>query len=214
MAAPSTPLDVAPPSARLPESTGGETTLLFPINDPAPARSSERLPDWSEDGGTTVAEPPPRAAPGALRPTERVPACTGGGTTWAWESLVPSPPIALTTRLKSDGGGATTFGAGKVNFAADEVSRSGAETGGGTTSLTRATGTFTEPTSRWASRAAGGTTFALMDAASRILSRLSDGVGATTPVLIAGALRNLGNPTSGVGATTFICGRVGTGRER
>src|SRR6185369_855716 len=111
-------------------------------------------------------------------------------------------------------GGATTLGAGSVSFGIALDSRSGAETGGATISLTLATGTFADPKSRCTSRDGGATALAVREAASRIRSRLIEGVGATTPVFRAGAARSLGRPRSGVGATAFIWGSVGKGVDR
>lgn len=58
----------------------------------------------------------------------------GGGTTLGAEER--TPPLSRRRRSlgeSAEGGGATTEGAGMLSFAVREDSRSGAETGGGTT---------------------------------------------------------------------------------
>lgn len=100
-------------------------------------------------------------------------------------------PLSRRRRLRSesaDGGGATTEGAGRVSFALREVSRSGAETGGGTTALFICT--REGETSRLTDAGAGGITWPLRAGAARCWSRemLVD-AGAMTDVFRAGAAR-------------------------
>jgi hypothetical protein len=63
-----------------------------------------------------------------------LPAGVGGGGTTALEASVP--PLSRRRRScveSAEGGGATTEGGGRLSFELRAVSRSGAETGGGTT---------------------------------------------------------------------------------
>jgi hypothetical protein len=93
----------------------------------------------------------------------------GGGTT---VGATPVPP--LSSRRKScaesaDGGGAITEGAGRLSFALRPDSRSGAETGGGTTPasfICTRDGATSRPTA-----GAGGMTLALSDGVERARSR-------------------------------------------
>src|ERR1700686_2990368 len=94
----------------------------------------------------------------------------GGGTT-----AVEAAPAPLSSRRRSrvesaDGGGAMTEGAGRLSFALRPDSRSGAETGGGTTA-TSFICTREGETSRPAAAGAGGMTLALSGGVGRARSR-------------------------------------------
>lgn len=114
-------------------------------------------------------------------------------------------PLSRRRRLRSesaDGGGATTDGAGRVSFALREDSRSGAETGGGTTEMlficTR------EGETSWLTDAgAGGMIWLLRAGAVRCWSREMrvDG-GAITDAFKVGAERDWSREISGAGAMT------------
>jgi hypothetical protein len=88
--------------------------------------------------------------------------------------------------MSAEGGGAITEGAGKVNLELNVVSRTGADTGGGTT-LASDICTGERDISRLSAAGAGGTTVALRAGAERVLSREMFGAGAMTAELNAGA---------------------------
>jgi hypothetical protein len=138
------------------------------------------------------------------------------------------PALPLSNLRKScaesaDGGGATTAGAGRLSFELLEVSRSGAETGGGTTAAlfictregetSRPTaggaGGITLPlsagTERACSRAtrveAGAITLGFKDGAVSVRSREIFGAGAMMLVVNVGALSACSDRTVGAGGT-------------
>src|SRR5258708_24815081 len=117
--------------------------------------------------------------------------------------------------MSAEGGGAITEGAGNVNLEWDAVSRSGAETGGGTT-LVSDICTGEREISRLTAPGAGGTTVALKAGAERDLSREILGAGAMTAELNSGAdsvgsWRTLG--AGGIRAVLHV-GAVGCGSAR
>jgi hypothetical protein len=96
-------------------------------------------------------------------------------------------------------------GAGRLTFALRPLSRSGAETGGGTTA-TLFICTRVGATSRAMAEGAGGTTRALSAGAERARSRETlVAAGATTFELSAGALSVPPRETSGAGAMMLEC---------
>ena len=101
-----------------------------------------------------------------------------------------------------EGGGAITDGAGRLSLGSRTDSRSGAETGGGTTAtLTICTGTR-EP-SRLAVVGAGGMILPLKAGAGRALSwETFAGAGATMPDVRAGAMSARSRETPGEGGIT------------
>jgi hypothetical protein len=126
------------PEAALPTEGGGGITLALsevpcpPLGDvrelPAPA-----LAATLGGGGTTSCVP--KSLPMIVLTKDPLAACVGGGGIifGADEGM---PPLSRRRRLLSefaDGGGATTDGAGMLSLAMRPLSRSGAETGGGTT---------------------------------------------------------------------------------
>ena len=124
----------------------------------------------------------------------------GGGMTVVDGAILP-----LSRRRKSrvesgEGGGAMTEGAGKFNLALRELSRSGAETGGGTT-VTLFICTREGDTSRLATEGAGGITLPLNAGAARDCSRDTRvGAGATMLVVNDGTDRFRSREISGAGA--------------
>jgi hypothetical protein len=91
-----------------------------------------------------------------------LPACVGGGGTTVGE-VAREPPLSSRRRSfaeSADGGGAMTEGAGRLSFALRPLSRSGAETGGGTTA-TSFICTREGETSRPMALGAGGITLPL-----------------------------------------------------
>ena len=99
------------------------------------------------------------------------------------------------------GGGAMTDGDGIVSRALRDDSRSGEETGGGTTAaLVICTGE--REISELATPGAGGTTVAASEGAARALSRETVGAGATIAAPSAGAIRVWSRETFGAGGIT------------
>jgi hypothetical protein len=86
-------------------------------------------------GGTTSCVP--KSLPMIELTNEPLAACVGGGgiTCGAEDGTPPLSSLRISRSFEADGGGATTEGDGKFSFAVRVLSRSGAETGGGTTIL-------------------------------------------------------------------------------
>lgn len=105
--------------------------------------------------------------------------------------------------MSAEGGGAITEGAGSVNLEWDAVSRSGAETGGGTT-LVSDICTGEREISRLTAPGAGGTTVALKAGVERDLSREILGAGAMTAELNSGANSMRSCETLGAGGITAV----------
>src|SRR4029077_2312206 len=193
------------PEPELATDGGGGTTLeLISVPRLTPLGFPKVLPpDMPGGGGTTfalnevpfppVVPPPltvggggttsvvPKILPSMLLMSDPLPTCVGGGGTTV---LVESGTLPLARRCKSGeisevGGGAITEGVGIVSRAVADVSRSGEDTGGGTTAAF------------------------VICTAERVISRLETaGAGGTTVVARAGALRVLSRETLGAGATT------------
>src|SRR4051812_40027754 len=130
--APWAPRPVRPtvPSPKL----GAGGTASSPPEKPAPAPPPRDCPPGMPNctgGGTTEVPPSPPVM--RLDPLA-VPNATGGGTTCFSTSRGPNPGPRAATSRETLGGGATTDADGRVNLEFRPVSRSGAETGGGTTS--------------------------------------------------------------------------------
>jgi hypothetical protein len=124
------------------------------------------LPEATVGGGGTTSCVP-KSLPMTLLTNEVLPAGVGGGGITVLEGLA----LPLSRRRKSrvesaEGGGAMTEGAGILSFAVRALSRSGAETGGGTTA-TLFICTREGETSRLATLGAGGITLALRAGAER-----------------------------------------------
>src|SRR5260370_24395007 len=76
----------------------------------------------------------PKSLPIMLLANDGLPAGVGGGgITVLAGSLLPLSSRRKSCAESAEGGGAITEGAGRLTFAVRELSRSGAETGGGTT---------------------------------------------------------------------------------
>jgi hypothetical protein len=133
----------------------------------------------------------------------------GGGTGLVRKSPVAVLPQLLRSRLTSDGGGATTAGAGSVIFDLEDTSRGGAETGGAITSTVSVTGTRELAMSRCASRGAGAMTFGVTGFAVRIWSRATFGAGGTIVEFNVGEVRVLACETSGAGGTMLVVRLLG-----
>jgi len=141
---------------------GGGTTLAV----------SEVLPPFAPfaltDGGGGTTSVGPKILPIRLLMNDPLPDCVGGGGTIVLEG---SGTLPLARRCKScemsdEGGGAITEGAGKANLGSREVTRSGAEAGGGTTA-TFAICTGALEISRLTPPGAGGMMLAAREGAER-----------------------------------------------
>src|ERR1700686_3198270 len=139
----------------------------------------------------------------------------GGGTGLARRSPDVVLPQLLRSRLTCEGGGATTTGAGSVNFELDVASRRGAETAGATTSTVCVSGSADRILSRATLGVVGvGGMMALFSAgAARPLLRETSGAGAMTFVSSPWAERLVDAFNSGEGGAMLIAGRVGAVRE-
>jgi len=105
----------------------------------------------------------------------------GGGTTdLDGSATLPDASRCKSRDMSADGGGAITEGAGIVSFAVREVSRSGEETGGGTTA-----------------------TFVICTGDREICGLTALGAGGITVPANAGALRARSGATLGAGAMTL-----------
>jgi hypothetical protein len=128
---PSDPVDEEFPT----EGGGGITFAFSDVPWPPLTVREEPADDEAETfggGGTTSWVP--NSFPMMLLTMDPLAACVGGGgtTAGAAERIAPLSRRRLGER-SADGGGATTEGEGKLSFALRPLSRSGAETGGGTT---------------------------------------------------------------------------------
>ena len=117
-----------------------------------------------------------------------------------------APPLSSLRNSRVDsaeGGGAITEGAGIFSFAVRSLSRSGAETGGGTTAVLFIC-TREGDTSRLADVGAGGITLPCRSGVERPRSRETRlGAGATTVEFKAGAVSVRSRDTFGAGAMTL-----------
>lgn len=88
----------------------------------------------TEGGGGTTSEGP-KIFPMRLLTNDPPPDCVGGGgtTVRAGSGVLPLANLRMSRETSAEGGGAITDGAGKLSFGLRTESRSGAETGGGTT---------------------------------------------------------------------------------
>jgi hypothetical protein len=160
----------AVPDADPAETVGGGGTTLLPIMLPDPPAGLRPVPDVLPGatvggGGTTSCVP--KSLPITLLTNEVLPVGVGGGGITVLEGSV----LPLSRRRKSrvesaEGGGAITEGAGRLSLAVRALSRSGAETGGGTTG-TLFNCTREGETSRLATLGAGGITLVLRAGAER-----------------------------------------------
>lgn len=124
--------------------------------------------------------------------------CAGGGGTTVLDGSGMTPRWT-SCEMSAEGGGAMTEGAGKFSFGLREASRSGAETGGGTTAAFICTGK--RDNSRLAV-GAGAITFAASEGVERVLSRETLGAGATTEAVSEGAVSTRSRETRGDGGIT------------
>jgi hypothetical protein len=187
-----------------PTEGGGGMTLLAsdPLDPAAELRAvPEAFPaDTVGGGGTTSCVP--KSLPMILLTNDPLVAWVGGGGTTVGED---APRLPLSRRRRSreesaEGGGATTEGAGRFSFALREASRSGAETGGGTTAALFIC-TRDGETSWLTDVGAGGITLLLRFGAARDWSRETRvDAGAITVEFNAGAARVRSRETLGAGA--------------
>lgn len=112
-------------------------------------------------GGGGTASCVPKSLPMMLLTNDPLAADVGGGGTTALEgSVLPLSKRRRSRAESAEGGGATTDGAGRLSCELREVSRSGAETGGGTIAVSFIC-TRVGETSRLMAAGAGGITLAL-----------------------------------------------------
>lgn len=107
-----------------------------PPGAPAALRPAPPLPEETVGGGGTTSCVP-KSLPTMLLKNPVLPAWVGGGGITVGD-VAPEPPLSSrrSSRVESaDGGGAITEGAGRLSFAFRPLSRSGAETGGGTIAM-------------------------------------------------------------------------------
>jgi hypothetical protein len=150
--------------------------MTLPASVPDPAAGlrlvPEELPDTVGGGGTISCVP--KIFPMRLLKVDVVAdplaGVGGGGTTVLEGSMLPLSKRRRSRVESGEGGGAMTEGAGRLSFAVREVSRSGAETGGGTTA-TLFICTREGETSRLTGFGAGGTTLLPRAGAARGWSR-------------------------------------------
>jgi hypothetical protein len=194
-----------------PNPGGGGTTVADPSSAPARPFACDPFPDPPAPdpfpsilagGGTTCGlnEPAPddraRAVPPAVE--------GGGGTGCDRTSPLRVAPQLFRSRLTSDGGGATTAGAGNDIFRFTADSRGGAETGGAITSVVCERGVRELAKSRGVSCGAGATTGLGSEFAARNLSGTASGAGRISDGLITGRFRVFACETSGGGATIVV----------
>src|ERR1700678_28433 len=172
----------APPRAReVPEvfsevtAGGGGTTLLASAPDP-PLRTVAEAPPAETLGGGGTTSCVPKSLPITVLTKDVLddvlPEGVGGGGTTACErSVAPLSSRRRSCAESAEGGGATTDGAGKLSFELRALSRSGAETGGGTTAALSIC-TRDDETSRLMAVGAGAITFVLSAGAERACSRV------------------------------------------
>jgi hypothetical protein len=179
---------------------GGGTTLAATEPPGPPLRAVPDAPAGETVGGGGTTSCVPKSLPMTVLTNDPFPVGVGGGGTMAFEGSV----LPLSRRLKSwaesaDGGGATTDGAGRLSFALCVVSRSGADTGGGTTPMLFIC-TRVGATSLLAVAGAGGITLALSAGAGRAWSlETRVDAGAITLVFSEGAARVRSWETCGAG---------------
>lgn len=134
---------------------------------PAALRAVAEVLSAETAGGGGTTSWVPKSFPMTLLTNDPLPAGVGGGGTTALEgSALPLSRRRRSCVESAEGGGATTEGAGKLSFELRAVSRSGAETGGGTTA-TLFICTRVGETSRLVTAGAGATTLALSSGAER-----------------------------------------------
>lgn len=115
--------------------------MTFAARDlPYPPDESREVPaalagETLGGGGTTSWVP--KSLPMMLLTKDPLAACVGGGgiTLGAEERMPPLSRRRKSRAESAEGGGATTEGAGRLSLALRADSRSGAETGGGTTAM-------------------------------------------------------------------------------
>jgi len=186
--------------------TGG--AIAVPVPTIAPAFGLDDPPPPAADactgGGTTLALPTNPAVDrlSPVPPGLELPTCTGGGTTLVCRFIASLPP-RVPTPWDNCAGGATTAGAGNVSFADKFVSRSGAETGGGTTSILLATVTLAANGSRCNPEGGGGTTVVVSAGAVRVVPCETCGGGAIIVAVNAGVDLELPCATCGAGGITL-----------
>jgi hypothetical protein len=197
------------PPEEIPEPVaegGGGMTLVasVPPDPPVALRPPpEALPEKTLGGGGTTSCVP-KIFPMTLLTNDVLPVCAGGGGTTVGDTA-PLPPLSSRRKsrvVSADGGGVITEGAGRLSFASCVPSRSGADTGGGTTAALFMR-TRDGESSRPAAVGTGGTMLPLSAGVRRELSReILVEAGSMTRAFKDGAPRVRSRETLGAGATT------------
>lgn len=172
------------------------------FDPPEALRDVEETPSEETFGGGGTTSCVPKSFPTMLLRSDPLAACVGGGGI----TVGPEPvALPLSSRRKScvesaEGGGAITDGAGMLSLASRAASRSGAETGGGTTA-TLFICTRVRETSRPTGAGAGGIIAPLRAGAERASSRETRvDAGAITLEFKEGAVNARSRETFGAGA--------------
>ena len=189
------PVEVPVP---LPEAEGGGGMTLAARVTPGFPWPLRAVPDAFAVGGTISCVP--KSLPMMLLTKPVLAACVGaGGTTVGDEASVPLSSRRRSWEESAEGGGATTAGAGMLSLAFLPISRSGEETGGGTTAAFICT--RVGATSLASVVGAGGTIFAFSVGAERTRScEMRVEAGPITLALRVGAVRLRSRETLGAGA--------------
>ena len=146
---------------------GGGTTLAATEPPGPPLRAVPDAPAAETVGGGGTTSCVPKSLPMTVLTNDPLLVGVGGGGTMAFEgSVLPLSRRRRSWAESAEGGGATTDDAGRLSFALRAVSRSGADTGGGTTA-TLFICTRVGETSLLAVAGAGGITLALSARAGR-----------------------------------------------
>jgi len=120
------------------------------------------------------------------------------------ERILPLSSLRRSRAESAEGGGATTEGAGKLSFELRALSRSGEETGGGTTA-TLFISTRDGETSRPTDAGAGGITLVLRAGVERVRSgEICVDAGPITLAFNAGAARVRSRKRLGAGAMMLV----------
>ncbi len=183
-------------------SVGGGGTTLFASEPPGPPlRAVPDAPAAEAVGGGGTTSCVPKSLPMTVLTNDPLLVGVGGGGTTAFEgSMLPLSRRRRSWTESAEGGGATTDGAGRLSLALRAVSRSGADTGGGTTAtlfICTRVGATSLPTAA----GAGGITLVLSAGTGRARSpEMRVDAGAITLGVREGAASARSRETRGAGA--------------
>jgi len=180
--------------------------MTFVAREPPdpPALRPVLEPDEEAVGGGGTTSCVPKSLPIRLLINEPLPLGVGGGGTTVLDcpATLPLASLRKSREVSVEGGGAMTEVVGNASLGLRAASRSGADTGGGTTA-TLLICTCERATSGLTAAGAGGITLPLRAGAERALLRdTSAGAGAITVEFRAGATSGCSRATLGAGGTT------------